>query len=156
LFQDNPVARFSDTEARLILDMKTLYDVPMTPVDKSNGKLAALQRFRTGVQTGRIVFRPEAESAIASVEAAVWNRERSGWARTEKHGHSDLLDAAIYANLMCRFKDCPAPPRGVVLSQTTHPADLMLPKHSLEHKRSLASKWSEIFKTRRPDRNRRR
>jgi hypothetical protein len=148
-FQNNPLHRYSDTEARLILDLKSLHGIQITPVDKSEGKIAALQRFRTGIQVGDIEFHPDAEKAIASVEAAIWNKERSDWARSDAHGHFDLLDACIYANLSANKIDCPLPPRGVVLSQTYTADQLMLPQSSMERKRPVLDKWSKLFAKRR-------
>lgn len=148
-FQRNPLHRYSDTEARLILDLKSLHGIQITPVDKSEGKLAALQRFRTGVQTASIEFHPEAESAIASVEAAVWNKERSDWARSETHGHYDLLDACIYANLSANKIDNPFPPSGVVLGQQFAADQIVTPPHTLERKRKVAEVWGKLFGKRR-------
>lgn len=144
-FRENPYKRFSDTEARLILDMKALYGISVVPVDKSAGKEAALQRFRTAVQLSNVEWHPDAESSIASVEAAVWNKERSDWARTETHGHFDQLDVAIYALISCNRLDNPMPPRGVVLGQQFSPDQLHLPQHSLERKRKIADGWNKIW-----------
>jgi hypothetical protein len=148
-FQSNPVKRFADTEARLILDLNSIYDMKVIGVDKTAGKLAALQRFRTGIQTGAIEFHPDAEEAIGSVEAAVWNKERSDWAKSANFGHYDALDACIYANLSVNRIDNPFPPSGVVLSQNVRFEDLVLPDHTLTRKQALSDKWKGIFGSRR-------
>lgn len=148
-FQENPWCRFSDTEARLILDLSTVYDLKVVNVDKSAGKEAALHAFRSAVQLGKIEWHPDAADAIDHVEAAIWNKERSDWARNDVHGHFDQLDVAIYAWRMCNKIDNPLPPQGVVMAQHFKPDQLHAPRHTLERKRKLTEAWSELWGKRR-------
>lgn len=144
-FKTNPLCRFSDTEARLVLDLNTIHEMRVVNVDKSSGREAMLHSFRNAVQLGRIEWHPEAELSISSVEAAVWNKDRSDWARTEKHGHFDQLAVAQYAWTMANKIDNPFPPSGVVMSRQYSRDDLALPHHTLVRNRRVADAWDRIW-----------
>jgi hypothetical protein len=144
-FLQNPLCRYSDTEARLVLDLNTIHDLRVVNVDKSTGREAMLHSFRNAVQVGRIEWHPDAELSIASVEAAVWNKDRTDWARNKDHGHYDQLAVAQYMWTMANKLDNPFPPQGVVMTRAYSKDDLVVPEESMQRRRNIAETWNRIW-----------
>lgn len=93
---NNPMHRFSDTEARMILDLSTLHKLKFAPADKVDAE-AALNALRTAIQLDQVEIDPEAKDLISHCTNAVWNQQRTSYARSPVYGHYDLVDCLKYA-----------------------------------------------------------
>lgn len=109
----NPAHRFSDTEARLILDLSTIHRLHVAPADK-DGAEAALNALRVAVKSDTVEVHPDADQLIKHLANATWNKQRTSYERSNVYGHFDLLDAAKYSVRMCSpwLKTNPVPPAG--------------------------------------------
>lgn len=144
-FQSNPFHRYSDTEARLILDLNKLYGMRVLPISKDQGKEAMLHSFRSAVQTGQVEWHSDAEESIAAVEAAVWNKDRTDWARSPVFGHYDQLAVAQYMWRMCNRVDNPLPPQGVTMQQKYSADRLVVRRHTLERHTKVQEQWRKLW-----------
>lgn len=120
----NPAQRFSDTEARMILDLSTIHQLRVAAADKQDRE-AALNALRVAIKTNKIVIDPGAKELIAHCTNAVWNQQRTSYARDAVHGHFDLVDCLLYAWRMVSpsFRTNPVPPAGhqaVLRGQNRH------------------------------------
>jgi len=148
-FKKNPFKRVSDHEALLIKDMNSTYGMAIENVDKSGGKEAMLQGLRVAVQREQIEWHPDAKQAIEHVKNAVWNKERTDWARSEIYGHFDQLAVAQYMWRMADKVNNPYPPKGVVMQQNYSAEHLHMPKDAERRRRALPQKLSDLFGKRR-------
>jgi hypothetical protein len=57
---------------------------------------AQVNTVRVDITQDKLVIQPRCVNTIAQCRYAVWNRQRRAFARTENHGHYDLLAALIY------------------------------------------------------------
>lgn len=113
-FHENPFQRFSDTDARLILDLNTQHGLKIGAADKV-GAEAALNALRTAFQRDEIEILPEATGTILHIEGAIWNKNRTDYERSETLGHVDLLSCAIYLNRHVNKFENPNPPLAIQL-----------------------------------------
>lgn len=130
-FKQNPAARYSDTEARLILDMRTEHQIAIQPVDKRDAD-AAIQALRAALTMNRILIHPRCKQLIAHCNNAVWNKTRSSYERSERYGHYDLVDVIKYAYRSINRTANPFPPPGAIITKFgTDFADKHVPPHTL-------------------------
>jgi hypothetical protein len=108
--KSNPHARFSDTEARLILDLNSLHDIKISGADK-DGAEAALNNLRVALQKQQIELHPECVEMIAHLKNATWNKQRTSYERNEVYGHFDFVDVAKYAWRHANKTVNPVPPK---------------------------------------------
>lgn len=110
---ENPAQRFSDTEARMILDLSTIHHLRVAPADKQDRE-AALNALRVALKTNKIVIDPDAKELVAHMQNAIWNQTRTSYARSPVYGHFDLCDCLLYAWRMVSpsFRMNPVPPAG--------------------------------------------
>lgn len=109
--RDNPHMRYSDTEARLILDLNAIHKIKIGAADK-DGAEAALHALRGALQRQQIVVHPEAVEMIQHLQNAVWNKGRTSYERNELYGHFDFVDVAKYAWRHAPRNMNPIPPKG--------------------------------------------
>lgn len=150
-FVANPLSRYSDTDARVIADLNTLYDVRIGPVDKTESE-AALNRLRAALSQRQIVIHPDAKATIAHCENGIWNAGRTSYERSTVFGHFDLLDCLKYANRMVSRIHNPNPPRGVELRDSLSlekQGDLHSFPHHFKSSNSVLNKLNQLAPTRR-------
>jgi hypothetical protein len=94
-FMSNPSIRVSDTDARLIGDLTTDYNISVGNTYKDD-KEAALFALRNAFRDDKIEIHSRCVNLQAHVRAARWNDNRTDYERTEALGHNDLLDALVY------------------------------------------------------------
>lgn len=144
---NNPFQRFSDTEARLILDLSTIHKLRVAAADKQDAE-AALNALRVALQTDRIEVDPAAKEMISHLQNAVWNQHRTSYARSPVFGHFDMLDVAKYAWRMVSpsFRMNPVPPAGhqaVMAGQNRH--NVLWHAGDWSHGSSVFEKLSQIL-----------
>ncbi len=124
---ENPHLRFSDTEARLILDLNSLHDIKIAGADK-DGAEAALNQLRVGLQKKQIELHSDCSHMIQHMKNAVWNKQRTSYERNEVYGHFDFVDVAKYAwRHTCRTTN-PVPPKGHLYLHNKTSMELMFMK----------------------------
>ncbi len=106
----NPCKRVSDTDLRLIYDLRVDHGIPFLPTAK-DGKEAALYALRNAFRAGQIEIRPECRKLVAHLNAARWNEQRTDYERSEVHGHYDLVDALVYLWRNVDRNANPSPPQ---------------------------------------------
>lgn len=128
-FCENPFQRYSDVDARLILDLNTLHGLKIASADK-DGKEAALNQVRNAFHQDRIEIRTTAPITARHIEGAVWNKTRTDYERTEGLGHCDALDALKYMWRHVSKTMSPLPPYGIMLAKGVSLSDMHFrPEH---------------------------
>jgi hypothetical protein len=94
-FMSNPCTRVSDTDARLIGDLTTDYNISVGKTYKDD-KEAALFALRNAFRDNKIEIHKNCVNLQTHVRAARWNDNRTDYERTEAIGHADLLDSLVY------------------------------------------------------------
>ncbi len=98
------IRRISDNNnLNLIADLSRLHQLPFNPVSKNTGsgtdrkgKEWMVSQTRKWINDGRVIIHPRCKMLIASLEFGVWKAGHAEFARSEKLGHYDFLDALIY------------------------------------------------------------
>ena len=140
----NPFQRYSDTDARLILDLNSSHDLKIGAADKDSAE-AALHSMRNAFQADRIIVHPEASEAVLHLKTAIWNKGRTSYERNELIGHADLVDTCKYMWRMANKTHNPNPPRGWHMKQNANPDNVWVRPDLLHTKRRLADKLAEIM-----------
>ena len=97
-----PFLRVADNNNPILLqDLSVKHNLHFKATDKDN-KDAALNNMRMLIKTGRIVINPRCKTLIAHLKGAVWNKNRTDFARSPDKGHYDLVAALMY---LCRNVD---------------------------------------------------
>ena len=115
------IRRISDNNnLNLIADLSREHKLPFSPVQKNVkvGKVAhnkewMVSRARKWVNDGKLIINPRCKKLIASIEFGIWKAGHSDFAKSEKLGHYDYVDAVIYliAGLMPSVQNVnPIPP----------------------------------------------
>lgn len=90
------VVRWSDTDLRLIADLADEHRLYVHPTAKDD-KEAQVNGLRLLVQAGKLEIDPSCRVLIATLKTAVWNKQRTEFARLGGTlGHADALDALLY------------------------------------------------------------
>ncbi len=143
----NPFRRFSDTEARLILDLSTIHKLNVAAADK-DGAEAALNAFRVAIKTDRVEVHPDADQLVKHLAHATWNKHRTSYERSNVYGHFDLLDAGKYAWRMCSpwLKTNPVPPAGHLhIMSGKDPGNILWRPQHWRHLSSVTEKLNTIL-----------
>jgi hypothetical protein len=91
-----PFKRISDTNNVILLnDLNHLHGVKFAATRKDNSD-AARNEVRIKVRNEEILINPRCVNLIAHLKYGKWNRARTSYARSEKYGHYDLIDALVY------------------------------------------------------------
>lgn len=143
----NPAQRFSDCEARLILDLSTIHKLTVSAADKQDRE-AALNALRVAIKTNKIIIDPAAKELISHMSNAVWNAQRTSYARSPVFGHYDLADCLLYAwrSVSPSFRMNPVPPAGhqaVMAGQNRH--NVLWHAGDWSHGSSVFEKLSQIL-----------
>jgi hypothetical protein len=92
---DNPYCRVSDTDLRLITDMRMEYGISIIKADKKDS-MAAWAALRNAVNTDRLGIHPRCTGLIAQLNAAYWDKARKDLAHHPVFSHFDLVAALKY------------------------------------------------------------
>ena len=93
-----PYKRVSDTDLRLIEDLKILHKLKFIKTEKDN-KEAQINQLRLMVKNKQIKIHSSCVNLISQLswgQFKVTSTGRRDFQRTEEHGHLDLLDALLY------------------------------------------------------------
>jgi hypothetical protein len=143
-FRDNPYQRYSDTEARLILDLNSTHGLKIGAVNK-DGAEAALHAMRNAFQSGQLVVHPRCKRTIAHLRDAVWNKARTSYERSQIYGHFDLVDCTKYGWRMINKTHNPNPPRGITLNQAINSDNLWLRDHHKKTRNTVKDNMSAVL-----------
>lgn len=128
-FAENPFQRFSDVDARLIMDLNRLHGLKIAHADK-DGKDAALNAVRNAFHSDWIEIQSTAPIVAQHVESAMWNKTRTDYERSDILGHCDALDCLKYMVRHVNRNLNPMPPYGIVLAQGVPLKDIQFrPEH---------------------------
>lgn len=94
-----PTMRIADNNNPILInDLIAKHDLPFMTTLKDN-KEAALNNMRMLLRSERIIINPRCRSLVYHLEGAIWNKDRTKYARSADKGHYDLVDALVY---LCR------------------------------------------------------
>ncbi len=133
--------RYSDTDLRLIADMSRLHNLSFVPTPKDN-KQAQINALRMAIAGGKLRINPRCENLIRHLDGAIWNDKKTEYERTERDGHFDGVDAAVYfyRNLN---KSNPIPAR---LPEWDNPGMMVSPKMAYNNTgSSQEAEWEKAF-----------
>lgn len=95
-FAGKPVfGRWSDTDVIFLNDLSVVHGLHFIPTLKDD-KEAQVAELRRLVQAEKLIIHPRCTHTVAQMRAAVWNKQRTSFERTEVMGHFDAVDALIY------------------------------------------------------------
>ena len=137
----------------LLADLSRLHKLPFGPVQKNaksgrttHNKEWMVNQARQWVKDGKLVIHPRCKMLIASLEFGIWKAGHSEFAKSEKLGHYDFLDALIYliAGLIPAVKNInPVPPLYKVdVANTMFPGN----KIPLQHENPQDDEIRKIFR----------
>lgn len=115
------IRRISDNNnLNLVADLARLHKLPFAPVSKNTGsgtdrkgKEWMVSQARQWVNAGKLIIHPRCKMLLASLEFGIWKSGHAEFARSEKLGHYDFIDALVYliAGLMPSVQNVnPIPP----------------------------------------------
>jgi len=87
--------RYCDVDPRAQAELARNHDLVFTASPKDH-KDAAINTLRTWIAQDKIRIHPRCEKLIVQLEQATWNKAKTDFTRTPKHGHYDLVDALIF------------------------------------------------------------
>jgi len=98
------IRRISDNNnLNLIADLSRLHKLPFGPIRKNikDGKIRhdkewMVSQTRKWINDGKLIVHPRCKMLIASLDFGIWKAGHSDFAKSEKLGHYDFLDALIY------------------------------------------------------------
>ena len=132
------IRRISDNNnLNLVADLARLHRLPFAPVSKNTGsgtdrkgKEWMVSQARQWINAGKLIIHPRCKMLIASLEFGIWKTGHSEFARSEKLGHYDFIDALVYliAGLMPSVQNInPIPPLYKINVATTMFANNQIP-----------------------------
>lgn len=90
--------RVVDAPGQVMVDLNTEGFNCYPPNKKQGSWESGIAALREAFLHGRLVISPDCHALITSVKAATYNKQRTDWERSDRHGHYDLLAALIYFN----------------------------------------------------------
>lgn len=134
------IRRISDNNnLNLVADLARLHKLPFAPVSKNTGsgtdrkgKEWMVSQARQWIKSGKLIIHPRCKMLIASLEFGIWKEGRAEFARSEKLGHYDFVDALVYliAGLMPSVQNInPIPPLYKINVHTTMFPNNQVPTH---------------------------
>jgi hypothetical protein len=141
---ERPVARWSDTDLRLIADLSELHKLPVAATAKDD-KEAQVNALRMLVKDEKIIIDPSCRTLIRQLKTAVWKDNRKEFERTKTEGHFDCVDALIYLlrNVDRYANPYPSLPEGITDEQH------WIPAHLRKRESDDAAALGQLFKARR-------
>ena len=142
--KQNPYQRYSDVDLRMITDMKQLHQLLVSPVQKDDAE-AALHALRDAFQANKIWIHPRCKNTIEHCLAAVWNKGRTSYLRTERTGHADHVDVLKYALRSIDRSKNPNPPAGWLAIRENGRGGIIYQESHLRHPNNVLDKLSSLF-----------
>lgn len=106
-----PYMRIADNNNPILLnDLSYKHQLHFIPTLKDNAE-AALNNMRMLLRNEQIIINPRCKNLIMHLKSAIWNKQRTSYARTKELGHADGIDTLKY---LCR---------NVNLMKNPYPAD---------------------------------
>lgn len=103
------ILRVADNNNLVLLnDLAAKHQLPFIPTLKDN-KDAALNNMRMLLKGERIIINPRCKTLIFHLESAIWNKERTKYARSVDKGHFDAVDSLVYLCRNVNFNKNPYP-----------------------------------------------
>ena len=132
------IRRIADNNnLNLVADLARLHKLPFAPVSKNTGsgtdrkgKEWMVSQARQWINAGKLIIHPRCKMLIASLEFGIWKSGHAEFARSEKLGHYDFIDALVYliAGLMPSVQNInPIPPLYKINVATTMFANNQIP-----------------------------
>lgn len=114
--------RIADNNNPILLqDLGSVYNLFFTPTTKDELH-AMVNKVRLWFRADRIEIHPRCERLIGALRAGIWNNNRTEFARSEVHGHFDLIAALVYFIRNINEVDNPVPPYfGRDMSEIVYP-----------------------------------
>lgn len=103
-----PYLRYCDLDLRAQADLASKYDLHFN-ISPKEDKAAAINTLRLMLSSDRIRIHPRCTKLISQLAQVSWNKNRTDFRRTPKHGHYDLVDALIFLTRNVDFNRNPAP-----------------------------------------------
>lgn len=104
-----PYMRIADNNNIILLnDLASKHQLIFTPTLKDD-KEAALNNMRLLLKSGRVIIDPKCKTLISHLEAAIWNKAKTKYARSADKGHFDAIDALVYLCRNINFMKNPYP-----------------------------------------------
>jgi Terminase large subunit, T4likevirus-type, N-terminal len=107
--QIKPYLRVSDNNNLILLqDLTIKHGLTFTATAKDNFD-AALNNCRMLLKSERIIIDPKCTTLISHLKGAIWNRQRTSFARSPDKGHYDSCAALVYLCRNVNFSHNPFP-----------------------------------------------
>lgn len=101
--------RVSDNNLQVINDLQVTYGINFSPTEKREAEVA-LNNVRVLIASKRIIINPRCITLINHLEAGVWNKQKTSFARSGlKFGHFDAIDSLKYLVRNVDFNKNPYP-----------------------------------------------
>jgi len=105
-----PLLRIADNNNIILLnDLGIKHGIAFVPTLKDNAD-AALNNMRLLLKSGRIIINPKCKHLINHLQSAIWNKNRTTFARSVDKGHFDTVHALIYLCRNVNMTKNPYPP----------------------------------------------
>lgn len=98
LFGGKLNTRCADAAGQIIVDLNNMEFSTYPPQKRQGSWESGISDLREALIRGQLLISPDCVELIACLKAAIYNKKRTDWERTERHGHFDLLAALIYFN----------------------------------------------------------
>lgn len=130
-----PKLRVGDATNQLRADLAADHGLTFRMPKKDDTKEAMVNQLRLLIQKDGLIVHPRCVNTIAHLQGAVWNRERTKFARSGALGHFDFVDAVLYLVRFIRQGGNPFPLYRGVSIDTHH----IPPKQNTERAEKIRS-----------------
>lgn len=139
-----PPRRWSDYAPELLAELASEYNLVFSPTAKEDRDTAINQcdRMIPGYgSAGKLAINPECRELLVQMPSAIWNKQRTDFARnaTKRHGHYDGVASLVYLSRNVVREEDPIP-TGFGLGG---PGRWELPEEEQED--SEAAKWAKVW-----------
>lgn len=107
--REQPYMRYSDTDLRMIGDLRQLHGLHFNPTAKDNLK-AQVNHVRVLVGRRHIRIHPRCVLLRSHLRNGIWNKQKTKFAESDEFGHFDTLAALVYLVRNVNVQRNPNPP----------------------------------------------
>jgi hypothetical protein len=107
--RQQPFRGVSDTEMRMIADLRSEHGLEFLPTPKDD-RDAAINGLRLRFQERKVLIHPRCSVLRAHLDHAIWKPNRTDFAQSDADGHFDALAALVYLNRNVDRQRNPNPP----------------------------------------------
>lgn len=90
-----PYIRVMDGDLIVLSDLANLHGLPFVKTRKDN-KEAAINELRMFIQQNQLEINPRCKTTISHLRYGIWNKQKTGFDRSDTFGHFDAVDALVY------------------------------------------------------------